>query len=124
MGLGSGIRKKPIPDPGSRIQGSKNAPDPDPHTAFLAPPSLDVAMYRCAFLFVETYNDVITLEQTNRELAVELEEARDRLYQAQKDRKVETKELQDKSLALAEDLKRARAEAQKYKAGLEKTRFF
>jgi hypothetical protein len=23
MGLGSGIRKKPIPDPGSRIQGSK-----------------------------------------------------------------------------------------------------
>ena len=66
----------------------------------------------------------MSLEQTNRELAEELEEARDRLYQAQKDRKVETKELQDKSLALAEDLKRARAEAQKYKAGLEKTRFF
>jgi len=32
MGLGSGIRKKPIPDPGSRIQGSKRhrIPDPDP----------------------------------------------------------------------------------------------
>ncbi len=31
---GSGIRKKPIPDPGSRIQGSKSTrsriPDPDP----------------------------------------------------------------------------------------------
>ncbi len=80
--------------------------------------------YKCAFLFVETYNDVMSLEQTNRELAEELEEARDRLYQAQKDRKVETKELQDKSLALAEDLKRARTEAQKYKAGLEKTRVF
>jgi hypothetical protein len=66
----------------------------------------------------------MTLEQTNRELAEELEEARDRLYQAQKDRKVETKELQDRSLALAEDLKRARAEAQKYKAGFEKTRVF
>ncbi len=79
-------------------------------------------MYRCAFLFIETYNDVMSLEQSNRELAEELEEARDRLYQAQKDRKVETKELQDRSLALAEDLKRARAEAQKYKAGLEKTR--
>jgi hypothetical protein len=33
MGLGSGIRKKPIPDPGFRIQGSKRRriPDPDPH---------------------------------------------------------------------------------------------
>jgi hypothetical protein len=33
MDLGSGIRKKPIPDPGSRIQGSKRhrIPDPDPH---------------------------------------------------------------------------------------------
>jgi hypothetical protein len=32
MALGSGIRKKPIPDPGSRIQGSKRhrIPDPDP----------------------------------------------------------------------------------------------
>ena len=34
MVLGSGIRKKPIPDPGSRIQGSKSTqsriPDPDP----------------------------------------------------------------------------------------------
>ncbi len=32
MVLGSGIRKKPIPDPGSRIQGSKRhrIPDPDP----------------------------------------------------------------------------------------------
>ncbi len=32
MGLGSGIRKKPIPDPGSRIQGSKShrIPDLDP----------------------------------------------------------------------------------------------
>ncbi len=32
MDLGSGIRKKPIPDPGSRIQGSKRhrIPDPDP----------------------------------------------------------------------------------------------
>ncbi len=34
MGLGSGIRdpEKPIPDPGSRIQGSKRhrIPDPDP----------------------------------------------------------------------------------------------
>jgi hypothetical protein len=30
MGLGSGIRKKPIPDPGSRIPdlGVKKAPDP------------------------------------------------------------------------------------------------
>jgi hypothetical protein len=32
MSLGSGIRKKPIPDPGTRIQGSKRhrMPDPDP----------------------------------------------------------------------------------------------
>jgi hypothetical protein len=32
MGFGSGIRKKPIPDPESRIQGSKRRriPDPDP----------------------------------------------------------------------------------------------
>jgi hypothetical protein len=34
MVLGSGIRKKPIQDPGSRIQGSKSTqsriPDPDP----------------------------------------------------------------------------------------------
>ena len=34
MSLGSGIRNKPIPDPGSRIQGSKSTqsriPDPDP----------------------------------------------------------------------------------------------
>ncbi len=85
----------------------------------MPPPSLAVAMGTGVCLFVETYNDVMTLEQTNRELAEELEEARDRLYQAQKDRKVETKELQDRSVALAEDLKRARAEAQKYKAGLE-----
>jgi hypothetical protein len=39
MVLGSGIRKKPIPDPGSRIQGSKSTrsriPDPDPqHCSF------------------------------------------------------------------------------------------
>jgi hypothetical protein len=30
MALGSGIRKKPIPDPGSRIQGSKRHRIPDP----------------------------------------------------------------------------------------------
>jgi hypothetical protein len=34
MVLGSGIRKKPIPDPGSRIQGQRGTgsriPDPDP----------------------------------------------------------------------------------------------
>jgi hypothetical protein len=37
MGLGSGIRKKPIPDPGSRIQGSKRhrIPDPDPQHCIL-----------------------------------------------------------------------------------------
>ncbi len=36
MALGSGIRKKPIPDPGSRIQGSKRhrIPDPDPQYWF------------------------------------------------------------------------------------------
>jgi hypothetical protein len=30
MDLGSEIRKKPIPDPGSRIQGSKRHRIPDP----------------------------------------------------------------------------------------------
>ena len=39
MDLGSGIRKKPIPDPGSRIQGSKSTrsriPDPDPQHWYL-----------------------------------------------------------------------------------------
>jgi hypothetical protein len=39
MGLGSGIRKKPIPDPGSRNQGSKRhrIPDPDPQHCTLGP---------------------------------------------------------------------------------------
>jgi hypothetical protein len=38
MGLGSGIRKKPIPDPGTRIQGSKRyrIPDPESGSATLA----------------------------------------------------------------------------------------
>jgi hypothetical protein len=37
MGLGSGIRKKPIPDPGSRIPdpGVKKAPDPGSGSATL-----------------------------------------------------------------------------------------
>jgi|LakMenE01Jun11ns_1017448.scaffolds.fasta_scaffold8869199_1 hypothetical protein len=30
IGLGSGIRKKPIPDPGSQIQGSKRHWIPEP----------------------------------------------------------------------------------------------
>jgi hypothetical protein len=35
MALGSGIRKKPIPDPGSRSQGFKKAPDPGSRSATL-----------------------------------------------------------------------------------------
>jgi hypothetical protein len=35
MDLGSGIRKKPIPDSGSRIQGSKRHRIPDPGSATL-----------------------------------------------------------------------------------------
>ncbi len=39
MGLGSMIRKEPIPDPGSRIQdtGVKKAPNPGSGSATLAP---------------------------------------------------------------------------------------
>jgi hypothetical protein len=35
--VGSGIRKKPIPDPGSRILGSKRyrIPDPDPQHCWI-----------------------------------------------------------------------------------------
>jgi hypothetical protein len=58
MGLGSGIRKKPIPDPesrgqkgtGSRIQGSKRhrIPDPDPQHC-LKPIKVSYDhMYNCA----------------------------------------------------------------------------
>jgi hypothetical protein len=37
MSLGSGIRNKPIPDPGFRIQGSKrHRTDPDPQHCFNA----------------------------------------------------------------------------------------
>jgi hypothetical protein len=45
MGLGSGIRKKPISDPGSRIQGQKGTgsriPDPDPQHC--APLTFEIA---------------------------------------------------------------------------------
>jgi hypothetical protein len=49
MGLGSGIRKKPIPDPGSRIQdpgGVKKAPDPGSGSATL-PTDDDITAVAC-----------------------------------------------------------------------------
>ena len=66
-------------------------------------------------LLSEEYNDVITLQTTNSQLAEELQESRDRLYQIQKDKKIEVQKLGDKNTALGEELKLSRAEAQKYR---------
>jgi uncharacterized protein YoxC len=74
------------------------------------------------YLVSDDYNDAITLQQTNSQLAEELQESRDRLYQIQKDRKIETKELADKNNTLTEDLKRSRAEVQKHRDEIAKMR--
>ena len=58
MGLGSGIRKNPIPDLGSRIQGLKKAPDPGSGSATLAP----------SFLGVDTYGISVRVLTNNRDL--------------------------------------------------------
>jgi hypothetical protein len=51
MSLGSGIRNKSIPDPGSRIQGSKRPqsriPDPDPQHWLLRPGTVPTLRTRC-----------------------------------------------------------------------------
>jgi hypothetical protein len=50
--LGSGIGKKPIPDPGSRIQGSKRhrIPDPDPQHWSRGSPSSIIAIFHTSGL--------------------------------------------------------------------------
>lgn len=63
-------------------------------------------------LDLEEYNDSFTLQQTINQLTEELQQARDRLFQSQKDKKIEIKELQDQTKGITEDLKRSRGEAQ------------
>ena len=67
------------------------------------------------FLCSEEYIDLIKLQQTNTHLTEELQEMKDRHFQSQRDKKVEMKELEDKSTALAEELKRSKAEALRYR---------
>ncbi len=57
MALGSEIRKRPIPDPGSRIQGSKRHRIPDPQHCFHGrTEDFTVNLTRCRCRFVEKYH--------------------------------------------------------------------
>ncbi len=68
MDLGSGILKKPIPDPGSRIQGSKRHRIPDPGSGSATLPKSETSTYVLMVfltifgcLFVEKFSKKVLL---------------------------------------------------------------
>jgi len=71
-------------------------------------------------LDLDELDDPIVLKQTNGALLAELQESKDKLYQVQNQRKVETKEMTDQVTALTREKNRAKADNQSLNETIQK----